>query len=115
MLVSTGPWVTPEEQAAKATGVYRTLRDAEIDREHTRTVLFGDMNMNPFETGMINFESGFASVPTRSLANRHSDEEFQGTQRFYNQRADKGLKAPPALGGSAMVARPTRPHIFAVN
>jgi hypothetical protein len=25
------------------------------------------------------------------------------------QRADKELKAPPALEGSAMVARPTRP------
>ena len=32
-----------------------------------------------------------------------------------NQRADKELKAPPALGGSAIVARPTRPQIFAVN
>ena len=31
------------------------------------------------------------------------------------QRADKELKAPPALEGSAMVARPTRPQIFAVN
>ncbi len=33
----------------------------------------------------------------------------------YIQRADKELKAPPALRGSAMVARPTRPQIFAVN
>ena len=32
-----------------------------------------------------------------------------------HQRADKELKAPPALRGSAMVARPTRPQIFAVN
>ena len=31
------------------------------------------------------------------------------------QRSDTGLKAPPALGGSAMVARPTRRQIFAVN
>ena len=31
------------------------------------------------------------------------------------QRADKELKAPPPLRGSAMVARPTRPQIFAVN
>ena len=33
----------------------------------------------------------------------------------YIQRADKELKAPPPLRGSAMVARPTRPQIFAVN
>ncbi len=31
------------------------------------------------------------------------------------QRSDTGLKAPPALGGSAMVARPARRQIFAVN
>ena len=31
------------------------------------------------------------------------------------QRPDTGLKAPPALGGSAMVARPTRRQIFTVN
>ena len=31
------------------------------------------------------------------------------------QRADKELKAPPALEGSAMVARPTRLQIFEVN
>ncbi len=37
------------------------------------------------------------------------------TGREYTQRADKELKAPPALEGSAMVARPTRPQIFAVN
>src|SRR5271157_5080832 len=34
---------------------------------------------------------------------------------FFFQRADKELKAPPALGGSAMVARPTRPQIFAAR
>jgi len=31
------------------------------------------------------------------------------------QRSDSGLKAPPALGGSAMVGRPTGRQIFAVN
>src|SRR5271157_4454813 len=34
---------------------------------------------------------------------------------FVFQRADKELKAPPPLRGSAMAARPTRPQIFAVN
>ena len=32
-----------------------------------------------------------------------------------NQRPDTGLKAPPTLGGSAMVARPTRRQVFGVN
>jgi hypothetical protein len=38
-----------------------------------------------------------------------------GFSSYILQRADKELKAPPALEGSAMVARPTRPQIFAVN
>jgi len=36
-------------------------------------------------------------------------------RREFDQRADKELKAPPPLRGAAMVARPTRPQIFAVN
>ena len=89
----------PEDQAAKATGVYRTLRDAEIDCNHTRTILFGDLNMNPFENGMINFESGFASVPTRSLAERHSEEDVKGLQRFYNPTWSRlGREVPHAPG-----------------
>jgi len=36
-------------------------------------------------------------------------------QAVFNQRSDTGPKAPLALGGSAMVARPTRRQIIAVN
>lgn len=100
---------TPEEQAAKATGVYRTLRDAEIDCKHTRTILFGDLNMNPFETGMVNFVSGFASVPTRILAERHSAEEVQGTQRFYNptwSRLGREVPQPPGTYYFDSVSKP---------
>lgn len=90
----------PEEQSAKATRVYRTVRDAEIDCGHTRTVLFGDLNMNPFEVGMINAESGFASLPTRSLAARHSDEDYRGPQRFYNPSWSRLGREEPAAPGT---------------
>ena len=43
------------------------------------------------------------------------DDAFTDSSREIIQRPDTGLKAPPALGGSAMVARPTRRQIFAVN
>ncbi|MGA2699893.1 MAG: DUF2283 domain-containing protein [Isosphaeraceae bacterium] len=47
---------------------------------------------------------------------KDKDGRVIGFERLnYLQRADKELKAPPPLRGSAMVARPTRPQIFAVN
>ena len=49
----------------------------------------------------------FESAPVAMLQSR--------IVRIKTQRADKELKAPPPLRGSAMVARPTRPQIFAVN
>ena len=75
---------SPEEQASMVSDVHKILRDAEIDRKHTRTVLFGDLNMNPFEAGMIDTVSGFAAMQTRSLASRDSSPHAAGPQRFYN-------------------------------
>jgi len=51
-----------------------------------------------------------------SLAARESRgiRAGRGRRRHFFQRADKELRAPPALDGSAMVARPSRPQIFAV-
>ena len=40
---------------------------------------------------------------------------FRQSPVLYCQRPDTGLKAPPALGGSAMVVRLTGRQIFAVN
>jgi hypothetical protein len=90
---------TPEEQAALAPGVYRTLREAEIDAGHSRTVLFGDFNMNPFEAGMISFKGGFAAMSTRDLASRHSEDGPLGSKRFYNPSWSRlGRELPEAPG-----------------
>jgi len=65
--------------------------------------------MNPFETGMVNFESGFASVPTRILAERHSAEELQGTQRFSNptwSRLGREVPQPPGTYYFGSVSKP---------
>ena len=72
------------EQAAKAQTICNTIRDAERDRKHNRTLLFGDLNMNPFEEGMINGESGFGAMATRELAERHGNIDHRAPQRFYN-------------------------------
>lgn len=90
---------TPEEQSAKAVAVNQTLRGAEVRREHTRTVLFGDLNMNPFEPGMVNSAGGFASLPSRVLASRHSSDDFRERQRFYNPAWSRlGREEPDAPG-----------------
>lgn len=86
----------PGDQASKASGVYQTLRDAERDVGHTRTVVFGDLNMNPFEPGLLNSEIGFAALPTRELARRHSSD---GAPRFYNPMWSRlGREAPGPPG-----------------
>jgi hypothetical protein len=48
-------------------------------------------------------------------ARNRVNQGYEIRQSKKEQRADKELKAPPPLRGSAMVARPTRPQIFAVN
>ena len=46
-----------------------TILDYEQRVGHDRTVLVGDFNMNPFESGMINVD-GFHSTSSRSVASR---------------------------------------------
>src|SRR5208282_1935782 len=58
--------------------------------------------------------TGYCLTPTAALSKTERGP-ISTNGPLYIQRADKELKAPPALGGSAMVARPTRPQIFAVN
>jgi hypothetical protein len=86
------------DQAARASGTHRTIRDAELDRRHNRTVLFGDLNMNPFEDGMISSE-GFAAMATRELAERHGSADYLEPQRFYNPAWSRlGRQAPHPSG-----------------
>lgn len=62
----------------------KTIRRAEEGAGHSRTVLVGDLNMNPFERGAVS-AGGLHAVMTREVALRNS-RTVQGTDYpfFYN-------------------------------
>ncbi|MCX7411556.1 MAG: endonuclease/exonuclease/phosphatase family protein [Planctomycetales bacterium] len=56
-----------EDQREEVQRYAREIRSAERRHGHERTVLVGDLNMNPFEPGMVS-SHGFHGVMTRQLA-----------------------------------------------
>lgn len=64
--------------------VARTIRTIEQQQGHVRTILVGDLNMNPFEEGMAS-AYGFHGVMTREIA-RLEQRQVQGKNYpyFYN-------------------------------
>lgn len=73
-----------ESQAANCAELSHLIRQAEQDVGHSRTVLVGDLNMNPFEDGVI-AANGLHAVMTRRLADKRS-RIVQGQEYpfFYN-------------------------------
>ena len=76
--------LSDDEQSHLAMRCARYIEEAEDRVGHRRTIVLGDLNMNPFEPGMIGSE-GFHAVPTRAIASRGT-RVVQGVPRrfFYN-------------------------------
>ncbi len=75
---------TPDDQAAYVTRFADVLTKAEILAEHSRTVLVGDLNMNPYENGVV-LNIGLHAVASRRIASRESRVvKFESDQFFYN-------------------------------
>ena len=60
-----------DSQAIECTELAREIRTQEENAGHNRTVVVGDMNMNPFEPGLVS-AAGLNAVMTRDLAGRRS-------------------------------------------
>jgi endonuclease/exonuclease/phosphatase (EEP) superfamily protein YafD len=58
-------------QAAECRELSAEIRRAEESSGHARTILVGDLNMNPFESGMV-AANGLNAVMTRALALRRT-------------------------------------------
>lgn len=71
-------------QVLECTRLADSIRRAEEVVQHTRTVLVGDLNMNPFENGMVG-AIGLHGVMTRDVASRQS-RVVEGAEYpfFYN-------------------------------
>ena len=62
---------TEEDQALESANLNRIIREEERALGHTRTLVVGDLNMNPFSLG-VTAASGFNAVMTREVALRGS-------------------------------------------
>ncbi len=87
------------DYASLATRISRRIMEAEQTVGHDRTVVIGDFNMNPFETGMSNAD-GFHGVMDRRIAARRSRTvDAEERPFFYNPMWKvMGNGAAPALG-----------------
>lgn len=70
------------DQALLATRLAASIRRAEAAEGHERTVLVGDLNMNPFEHGVVASEALHA-VMDRSIAERESRTVQCETRPFF--------------------------------
>jgi len=88
------------DQALTATRIARQIEQAETNVGHTRTVVLGDLNMNPFEPGVIGAEALHA-VMDRATAKKIS-RTVEGEKRsfFYNPMWGTLGERPPGPAGT---------------
>lgn len=68
-----------QSQGYAAVELARMIRNSESRAEHTRTLLVGDLNMNPFEDGVLS-ANGLHAVMSRQIA---AQEQRQVQSRSY--------------------------------
>ena len=61
-----------ESQVFESVHLARMIEQAERQEGHQRTVVMGDLNMNPFESGMVAASGGLHAVMSRRVAERGS-------------------------------------------
>jgi hypothetical protein len=71
------------ERKAESDPLARTIREAQRELGHARTVVVGDFNLNPFDDGMI-FPDGFGAMMTKSLVRKNAASRGDRFGRFYN-------------------------------
>lgn len=72
----------PESQWFSLHGIARRIAEAESRVGHSRTILVGDLNMDPFEPGMVAAECLHA-ISARSIASRGSRKVAGEEYRFF--------------------------------
>ncbi|MCA9115786.1 MAG: endonuclease/exonuclease/phosphatase family protein [Planctomycetaceae bacterium] len=77
-------WKQTEDHVQLGAWLGRSINEAEVRFGHSRTIVIGDLNMNPFEAGVVGSE-GLHAVMDRRIAVGGS-RKIQGESRafFYN-------------------------------
>jgi hypothetical protein len=93
-------WARPEDQIFGAVELGHDIREAEERAGHGHTIVIGDLNMNPFESGVAGF-SGLHGVMDRRIASAGS-RKVRGRDHmfFYNPMWSKFGDAGPAPPGT---------------
>jgi exonuclease III len=74
-----------ESQVFESVHLARLIEDAEREEGHQRTIVMGDLNMNPFESGMVAASGGLNAVMSRRVAARHTRTvQTRPYKFFYN-------------------------------
>lgn len=71
-----------DDQILDCTSLARDIKEAEQIVGHSRTILVGDLNMNPFESGVVG-AAGFHAVMDRSIAQRGSRQVHDNEYPFF--------------------------------
>lgn len=74
--------MTQDDRAALAGETVRLIASAEESAGHTRTLVIGDFNMNPFEPGMIG-STGFHAILDRRIAATGQRKVQERTRPFF--------------------------------
>jgi endonuclease/exonuclease/phosphatase (EEP) superfamily protein YafD len=73
-----------DSQALECVRLARTIQEQEEEAGHSRTLLIGDLNVDPFEVGVVS-ASGLHGLMTRQLASRKvRTVQGQDYRTFYN-------------------------------
>jgi len=75
--------LSDESQVFEAVHFARLIEDAEKHCGHQRTVVIGDLNMNPFEAGMVAASGGLHAVGSRRVAERERRTVHQQAYGFF--------------------------------
>ena len=75
--------LSEESQVFEAVHFARLIEDAEKHCGHQRTVVIGDLNMNPFEAGMVAASGGLHAVGSRRVAERERRTVHQRPYGFF--------------------------------
>jgi hypothetical protein len=73
-----------EEQVLGTARISRYVREAEDKVGHSRTVFIGDLNMNPFEAGVVGSDGLHAIVDRRIAADGARTVQGESCKYFYN-------------------------------
>lgn len=72
-----------ESQVFESVQLARMIEEVEASEGHLRTMLLGDLNMNPFEAGMVGARGGLHAVMSRRIAARDTRTVQNEKYRFF--------------------------------